>query len=256
MKDTTDTIEAMNKVRTDFRLRSCHFLMNMCNDIGDAISTCTDVNVKYRLKMAECRNALLLKVEGIHVDEQKDAENMKQIIRKNRAYRKIKFNENELKMLEEVVELKNDPNNQIISNKTKNKKQNKSFISRAGNEQNHKNYKEFVKAKHEEFSKKKKKKKSNANSSKVLPPITPRELENLTEIADNKAQTSEISNYKKRKPSRRFKIGECITLKSQIKELRKMKKIKLNDTNHCATKYNRYQTHKMCREQVYLPGQL
>merc|ERR1712154_490164 len=133
-KDAIDTVEAIKRIRTDFRLTSCSMLMEMCNNIGDAIQSCSVVDAKSKLKMIECRNALLSKVEDIHQNEQKDNEKSKKMILQNKAYRKIRFNETELKMLEEVVEFKNDPNNKLISSdkKKKNLKKKRSFISRAG----------------------------------------------------------------------------------------------------------------------------
>eukprot|EP01084_Bolivina_argentea_P297893 513274_1 len=283
-KGATDTIQAIKDIQTDFRLNSCQMLMTMCGDIGDVIQTCSDINVKSKLKLIECRNSMLSQVENIHQNEQKDSENAKKLIQKNKAYRRIRFNETELKMLEEVVELKNDPNNPnnkpIKSEKEKKKKNSKkiqkSFISKAGDEQNHKNYKEFVKTKHEEFNKKKSKiiseYKNNKSISRALPPITPRELENLQEITSEKnikqikeqTTTSQqlLSHSKQKKPvtdhniqkksSKRFRLGNSITLKGQMNELKKLKRMKLNNLNN-QSKTNHTNNYD---DNIYLPGQM
>merc|ERR1712129_75597 len=135
---------------------------------------------KTKLKLMECRNALLDKVEGLHKVEQEDSDKAKKIKRKNGSYRMIKFNETELKMLEEVVELKNDPNNKALqaqmSKKNLKKKgcPKKAFISRANEEQNHKQYKEFVQQKQEEFNKK-----TIVNKLPPISSISPKKEENI-----------------------------------------------------------------------------
>ena len=272
-KGENDTIQSIKDIRSEFRLSSAKMLMDMCGDVGDVIQTYAAIDPKSKLKMVECRNKLLSKVESIHENEQKDAEICKKMIRKNKAYRRIRFNEQELKMLEQVVELKNDPNNKLIQTEKEKKKKNikkkKSFITRAGNEQNHKNYKEFVKSKQEEFDKNKSKiiaQYKNQSMSRQLPPITPRELKNLPDI-EEKYKTSKqsqitqkttsqklsLSSSQSKQPKlnetlhkdnqssndnnintdkkslRRFQISGSMTLKSQIKQLRKLKKMKLDD---------------------------
>ena len=260
-----DTIQSIKECRTQFRLKSSQMLMDMCNDIGDIIQTYSTIDAKSKLKLVESRKALLSKVEDVHENEQKDAEIVKKLIRKNKAYRKIRFNESELEMLEEVVQIKND-SNKLIQNEKKKKtmKKKKSFISRAGKEQNMKNYKEFVKSKQEQFTKNKskmiaqykqnKRRSSTSSSTRCsLPPITPRELGNLPDFkkeearlfGNNKAKDvnhaqetqsiqkhndkNNIDNNTSKKSLRRFQLNGAMSLNSQMKELRKLKKIKLDD---------------------------
>merc|ERR1712173_15994 len=179
-------------------------------------------------------------------------------------------------MLEAVVELKNDPNNKALqAQKTKKKKnttKNKAFISRASNEQNHKNYKEFVKQKQDEYIIK--------NQKRALPPIAPK---NLKEIDANDKKSEEVVNdipppqtvqsitadikqavvikkstkTKGKTNSRRFELagtGNCnfMKLKAQMKQLRKLKKIKLNDLSKPVKK----KYYSDASFDIALPGQL
>lgn len=298
--ESNDSIETIKKCRTDFRLSSCKMLMDMCNDIGDAVQSCTGIERKTKFQLVECRNAILSKIERVHESEQRDAQIAKDLKQKNRSYRRIRFNETELKMLEEIIEIKNDPKNKakLERKMKKNSKKKKSFISSLSDEQKHKNYKEFMKSKQEEFNEKmttnlgKLARKSN---SRTLPPITPRELENVVSLdqeetsqdsqhtlsTDNteESQMSQTSSQellaqmqsmnvppthqshrkkvskkslKASKVSRRFELGNQMTLKNQMKEVRQLKRIKLDDLSSTKPKQG---THHYV-DHVYLPGQL
>jgi len=291
-----DTIEVIRDCRTDFRLRSCQMLMTMCADIGEAVQGCDGQAVPMHTKqqLLACRKAMIGKIENIHKCEQRDGDVAKELLRKNQSYRRIRFNECELAMLEQIIELKNNPKRKGKKKKSKGKKKKspKSFLSRAGDEQKHKNYKEFMVSKQEEFNQK-----MSANLTKIapnrngrpatprqLPPIAPRGLENVKEIAQVTQSTqqqqqqveaasaehqqilqrSESATLELLEPSpphsersssasrkRRFELGNPLTLKNQISDLRQLKKIKLDDLSKPTKPKHIQHFHD-----IRLPGQL
>merc|ERR1712129_517110 len=90
--------------------------------------------------------------------------------------------------------------------------------------------------------------------------VLPTKMSEMT-IADqiiasnsNQAIAIKINKKTKSKGNRRFELGHsnAMTLKSSMKELRKLKKIKLNDLSAGAKKSYRQQ----CSESFDLPGQL
>ena len=285
--ESNDSIESIMKCRTDFRLKSCKMLMDMCNDIGDAVQSCTGIKSKTKFQLVECRNAILSKVEKVHKSEQTDSEIAKDLMQKNRSYRRIRFNETELKMLEEIIEIKNDPKTKAkLERKKKSSKKKKSFISNFSDEQKHKNYKEFMKSKQEEFNVKMEKnlgKIAWKSTARTLPPIAPREFENVSSVdhepvfirqtvsTDTSSTNTEESTMsqtstqellaqlqqpetkKTKKPSRRFELGNQMTLKNQMKEMRQLKRIRLDDLSASSKQRQSVQNHV---EHVYLPGQM